>query len=258
MGAIAGGAMLTLALAAVGYAAWPHIMAPPTPTQTQNLTPSPTPTPSPSPTPTPTPSPNPTPTAKGPDSSNTPSQPIVTKPDVPVLATPPSATPSGTPSVTSAGAACPDGMKPVATKPKVCIDQYEFPGKGQAPKTSVTLMEAGQLCARRGARLCLDAEWEAACRGPKAASYPYGGGHDAKKCNEDKARGVVATGTFAECLSASDAYDMSGNAAEWVQSGNVRGGAAGWGNPRCSQLGHEKPEAQNPLVGFRCCSDLPE
>lgn len=179
-------------------------------------------------------------------------EPIVTKPDVPALTAPPTS-----PNPPPAGW-CPEGMQIVSGVPKVCIDQFEFPGKDQLPKTGVSLTEAGQLCAHRGHRLCRDAEWEAACRGHKGASYPYGGGHDGTKCNEDKNRGIVAAGSFGECVSASDAYDMSGNAAEWVASGNVRGGAAGWGSPRCSQLGHSRVEAGRPLIGFRCCSDLPE
>jgi serine/threonine protein kinase len=149
-------------------------------------------------------------------------------------------------------------------KNRVCVDAYEYPGPGQLPKVQVSFVEAAQLCGARGARLCNESEWERACRGPSNGSYPYGNGFAAGKCNSKGSGGkLVPSGSVASCKSALGAYDMSGNAAEWVilessQMPAIKGGSSLAGDPD-SSCGHKleaKSLAGGPLVGFRCCRDL--
>jgi hypothetical protein len=158
---------------------------------------------------------------------------------------------AGTPSK-----ACPLGMALVKLSSPFCIDLYEYPGGRTIPRTGVSFAEAGRLCGLRGARLCADGEWERACRGAGGASYPYGQVYDDERCNANHAGEPVAeAGSFPRCRSLSGAYDMSGNVAEWVASGAVRGGSVGGGAAltRCSHAVRGVPLAGAPEVGFRCC-----
>jgi serine/threonine protein kinase len=141
-----------------------------------------------------------------------------------------------------------------------CIDIYEYPGGKAVPRTNVGFVEAQRICESRGERLCSDAEWERACRGKGAASYPYGQIFDPIRCNaQHKSGEIVAAGSLVGCRSASGAYDMSGNVAEWVASGLVRGGSVAQGaqQVRCSAAARPPSPAKDgsPQVGFRCCAD---
>jgi serine/threonine protein kinase len=136
-----------------------------------------------------------------------------------------------------------------------CIDRHEAPGSGKPPTLAVSHSDAEAACRTRGARLCSPPEWEDACLGPDKASFPYGSSFVARKCN---ARGheVAPTGSFPECMSASGAIDMSGNAAEWDSSGAVRGASAVDGTRgRCSEKREVTPSSPLRDVGFRCCAD---
>jgi serine/threonine protein kinase len=157
--------------------------------------------------------------------------------------------------------ACPLGAHLVAAagaSRAFCVDVYEYPGGNTLPRTNVGFAEAAHICAQRGERLCSDGEWERACRGKNNASYPYGATFDATRCNTRGNSGALApTGTFASCKSASGAYDMSGNVAEWVASGGQKGGAAqnGAKESRCSATAKNVGKDGSAFVGFRCCAD---
>ena len=159
--------------------------------------------------------------------------------------------------------ACPAGSAFVAGPKPVCIDLYEYPGEAQLPRVNVSFLEAAQLCSARGARLCGEGEWERACRGPSGSAYPYGASFVPGKCNTKGAGGkLVPSGSLAGCKSASGAFDMSGNAAEWVivepqQMPAIKGGSALAGDPdvSCAAKLEAKSLAGGPLVGFRCCRD---
>lgn len=151
---------------------------------------------------------------------------------------------------------CPDDMVMVTSAAEpYCIDQYESPGRGRFPASGMTLASAQRSCKKRGARLCTPAEWTRACRGRNRASYPYGSTPMAKVCN---VRGAIrAAGSYGGCRSASGAYDMAGNVAEWVQGGIVKGGSArDRSMGRCSAV--QKPPGRGNQgfgdVGFRCCA----
>jgi eukaryotic-like serine/threonine-protein kinase len=167
------------------------------------------------------------------------------------VAPPPEPEPSGPADV------CLPGMALVASKRPFCIDRYEYPGEGRTPRTNVTRDEAQRVCVSAGKRLCTPREWEKACRGTKGASYPYGSSFTPELCRVRLGSPPGPAGATPTCQSASTAFDMSGNAAEWVASGPPRGASsAGTQDGRCSRpipmpdLGHATD------VGFRCCADV--
>src|SRR5258708_17494978 len=110
------------------------------------------------------------------------------------------------------------------------IDRYEvsngqygsdgpFAGANK-PHSNLTWFEARDFCAKRGARLPTEAEWEYAARGPDSLLYPWG-----DKFVPDN---LVYDGNFNNQLaeirsrpgadSWVGAYDLAGNAWVWVTS----------------------------------------
>jgi hypothetical protein len=160
---------------------------------------------------------------------------------------------------------CPDGM--VFMKGSMlCIDRLEAPGRaGQLPALGVSLEGARAACQARGARLCTGIEWERACRGKNGASYPYGLEPVAHTCNVRNSV-PLPSGSLPGCTSLSGAMDMSGNAAEWVEEGTLRGNSfADGGDGRCSRpravpravRGAPAPAPPSD-AGYRCCAPLRE
>jgi hypothetical protein len=159
-------------------------------------------------------------------------------------------------------AACMEGMVLVSGQGEsyddFCVDIYEHPGKGEQPVVEISYADAKAICEERGARLCRPAEWVAACRGPNKATYPYGVAFAADKCNVDRnaIRDIVATGSFAECVSAAGIFDASGNVAEWVEGRYSYGGSAQDRTPgRCPERkAWPNPSHKQGDIGFRCCA----
>lgn len=145
-----------------------------------------------------------------------------------------------------------------------CIDAYEYPGRGKAPRTGVNFEAARGLCIARGHRLCTDAEWRRGCAGRKGGAWPYGSRFDPGKCNTEDAdgeeRAVAAGGTFRRCKSIRGLFDMSGNVAEWTADQTVRGGdfASADEDASCSGGGKRAPGSSRASIGFRCCTDFTE
>ncbi len=143
---------------------------------------------------------------------------------------------------------------------------------GVLPWTDVSYDEATAACESIGARLCEGAEWNSACKGADLAIYPYGAMYEPETCNvlesPDGCLGecrLVATGVYERCVSAVGAFDMSGNAAEWVADQrpfgeevfDIRGGSYFSANDntiRCrnGQVWGMRNE-KRPDLGFRCC-----
>jgi formylglycine-generating enzyme len=101
--------------------------------------------------------------------------------------------------------------------------QYGEAGNFQGdnrPRENLTWIEARDFCARRGARLPTEAEWEYAARGPDSLIYPWG--------NELDQNALIFDGNFnnethdvgsrPEGASWVGALDMSGSVNEWVSS----------------------------------------
>lgn len=99
------------------------------------------------------------------------------------------------------------------------VEGSPFPAL-ENPHTNLTWREAYDYCARRGARLPTEAEWEYAARGPDGLLYPWG--NDLIDANlafdRNNNNQVVAVGTYPAGASWVGTLDMSGNAFEWVNS----------------------------------------
>ena len=180
-------------------------------------------------------------------------------PPVPTLAGPtPVVGPADNPG--SAGP-CPADMVLVERAgQRFCVDRFESPGRDRMPETGVGIEQARASCKARKARLCSEAEWEQACRGEGDSSYPYGSSYRRELCNAaDKKLGIAVAGAFAACRSAVGTYDMSGNVAEWVEEGMIKGGSAlDRSDGRCSRKQRPRGEGGFSDVGFRCCRATPD
>jgi formylglycine-generating enzyme required for sulfatase activity len=105
-------------------------------------------------------------------------------------------------------------------------------------------------------RLCTAQEWESACQGGERSRWPYGNHYKAEICNL-RGDSVEVTGARNKCRSTFAIFDMSGNIAEWVAEGGIRGGSAlDRTRGQCS-LKRANPDEQSAFsdVGFRCCAD---
>ncbi len=154
------------------------------------------------------------------------------------------------------------------------VDRFEFPNiEGKLPRVDVSWTEAQGLCQTQGKRLCLEREWEMACRGPENHLYGYGPSFEEGRCHTPSKIGDVwvrgpdraPSGSFADCRSSNGAQDMIGNVWEWTDSMYapnrdwrvVRGGS--WFHSvnlarADTRYGlHLDQDYRLDLIGFRCC-----
>jgi iron(II)-dependent oxidoreductase len=102
---------------------------------------------------------------------------------------------------------------------------FAFAGE-RRPVENITWFEARDYCARRGARLPTEREWEYAARGPDSLTYPWGNTFVDENVvyNRTDAQGtvevIVANGMPARPNGASwvGALDMSGSVWEWTST----------------------------------------
>lgn len=213
-------------------------------------------------------------------------------------------------------APCPEEMGLVThDHGRVCVDKYEaaiagwrysrtldgydastlgaVPAKAIKPQVNISEPQADAACAVSSKRLCTEAEWVAACRGPKKLLFPYGDQYEAGACNEGRTRPVQAVfgesggplddprlaeadnamepgGAFPKCVSAFGIFDMHGNVHEWVSDspreneprfGLFLGGFFADGKENGQgclyrTTAHVK-EYHDYSTGFRCCKDAP-
>ncbi len=138
------------------------------------------------------------------------------------------------------------------------IDRYPYPNqKGVVPRTGVTADEARSLCEAGGKRLCTELEWEAACKGPAGALYPYGFEYAADKYGaglDALASGYGAAGFGAQLEWTDSTFMLPENPAPRGQV--VRGAPpeAGKADRRCAARGYRMADKASSLVAFRCCS----
>lgn len=85
------------------------------------------------------------------------------------------------------------------------------------PVVGVNWYDAKAYCEYRGKRLPTEAEWEKAARGPQAYLYPWGNEFDPAKANFGKNHdATMPVDAYPEGVSYYGAYNMGGNAFEWV------------------------------------------
>ena len=169
-------------------------------------------------------------------------------------------------------------------------NRYEAPNRptqacsvaGVRPWHSVRWDDASVACTNIGWRICTGSELERACGGPNSTAYTFGSVYENGVCNLREAfRGEGTqfassspTGHFEGCISAENAYDLTGNLWEWTSdvpandsSGHIYQGA-GWKtiaerhrdiNQVCSERSQLTSSSAvsfaSPFVGFRCCRD---
>ncbi len=161
---------------------------------------------------------------------------------------------------------CPRGMQTIDDDLKYCIDEYEYPNKkGETVVTSVSYNQAAAKCKKEGKRLCTYKEFVKACRGGKTKyAYPYGRHYEPELCNSFGNRKIknkkAPAGEFPECVSKYKVYDMSGNVAEWVSTGDkkTKYAVGGWWQngekrARCDSFLPLDKKKKYHYVGFRCC-----
>jgi sulfatase modifying factor 1 len=158
---------------------------------------------------------------------------------------------------------------------RFCIDREEYVQPGEVlPLAHQSWTSAVAVCGGRGARLCLESEWQFACEGEGAVPYPYGLLRDDTACNIDRMNlgkpqaGLndlrAPTDAYPRCLSPFFVHDMSGNVEEWATVDNGRAPdrsvmKGAWWLPgkntcRAATLGHGEVY-EGPQVGVRCCKD---
>jgi iron(II)-dependent oxidoreductase len=106
---------------------------------------------------------------------------------------------------------------------EVTNTQYGAPGNFQGdnrPRENLTWFEARDHCARRGARLPTEAEWEYAARGPDSLLYPWGNEliDDNLVFDRNNNNETADVGTRPNGVSWVGAFDMAGNVHEWTNS----------------------------------------
>jgi formylglycine-generating enzyme required for sulfatase activity len=129
-----------------------------------------------------------------------------------------------------------EGRRDEQPEQKICFDkpfwidryevtngQYGSPGAFPAddrPRDNLTWFEARDFCASRGARLPTEAEWEYAARGPDSLIYPWGDtfNPDVLVFDSNFNNELWPVGSYPAGVSWVGAYDMAGNAWEWVSS----------------------------------------
>jgi formylglycine-generating enzyme required for sulfatase activity len=109
------------------------------------------------------------------------------------------------------------------------------------PRVCITWFEAEAYAHWRGGRLPTEAEWEFAARGPDSSIYPWGDEWDPAKANVVDSEGLVPVGSYPDAVSWVGAFEMSGNAMEWVQD---------WLDSRYYEQG-DMIDPQGPETGAR-------
>lgn len=139
------------------------------------------------------------------------------------------------------------------------IDRHPYPGNGQEPRLGVSQSEASALCSAREARLCTEAEWERACRGPASSRYPSG----TEPCTDKS--GACVSGF--EVVGMTEHWEWTssqfGAASHLAGQPVVKGGGTTPSSRRCASRRSASSEPKPPLsvahseVAFRCCYGAP-
>jgi hypothetical protein len=150
------------------------------------------------------------------------------------------------------------------------IDLLPYPNEpGAIATTNVSRDEAAALCAAKSKRLCMELEWERACKGPANTAYEDGDELRPATCGLGLAADLAAkrpTGDLPACVSGFGVREMHGGAWEWTAEpwnrggrrdlGVLKGGNAIAGElaGRCANSLARAPTTKSPSMGFRCCA----
>jgi formylglycine-generating enzyme required for sulfatase activity len=89
-------------------------------------------------------------------------------------------------------------------------------GRPNDPRVCITWYEAEAYAHWRGGRLPTESEWEYAARSPDSNIYPWGNEWDPSKANVTELDTLTEVGSYPDGASWVGAFDMAGNAMEWV------------------------------------------
>ncbi|MCA9537459.1 MAG: SUMF1/EgtB/PvdO family nonheme iron enzyme [Myxococcales bacterium] len=155
---------------------------------------------------------------------------------------------------------------------------------GVRPWHSVRWRDADKACTAIGWRLCSSEELDRACGGESGYAYPYGNQFSAGLCNVREAflaagaefSTEAPTGHFADCVTQTGIFDLTGNLWEWSNDREPMDPDArsyhnaGWKTvaerhrdsdlvcgTRTALNNFTAPSFAGPTVGFRCCRDAP-
>lgn len=128
-----------------------------------------------------------------------------------------------------------------------CRHFYAVSIPGVRPSRNLTWFQAAAACRNAGKRLLSSAEWQVAAFGTEDT----GGDNFSTTCNIQGASASNA-GWRSGCVSDVGAYDMVGNAAEWVADWDeVSGGTDTWVNNDLASIGGDGTDTHQPSALLR-------
>ncbi len=96
------------------------------------------------------------------------------------------------------------------------LDNYQTSTQPDTPRVGMTLEQANAYAQWRGGYLPTEAQWEFAARGPSSPLYPWGDQFNGQANIYGTVGGTVAVTSYPEGASWVGAFNMAGNAGEWV------------------------------------------
>ncbi|MHC4871231.1 MAG: protein kinase domain-containing protein [Planctomycetota bacterium] len=148
------------------------------------------------------------------------------------------------------------------------IDRFEYPNRKGAKPLAVSFFEARKLAEKAGKKLPDIDLWRTAAKGGNSRNfkYPWSSSFKSGNCQSSYTEAKTepaASGSFSKGMTKEGLYDMSGNLAEWVDSGEANdaeeatamGGSFADKDPAeltVNAMRNYPANINNNQVGFRC------